>query len=209
MLIAAWVLAVLVVTGVVIVLVALRLLHGGTPGKRTCARCGAAALHGYSQKAESEHKNIEPICLACLLKQLEQDYAAYQGRTVVVQPVSNVPCYVFRDRGYLQWVSPDAQHLDHEVHNLLAQIGPCADCGNAAHCLWIESRGLDGKTVEVVLKRGLAKTLLAWGNPRPVSLCGECTVRHISQSLRGEGFSYMEVCSPHGTEEGVVVPMEY
>jgi hypothetical protein len=208
MLTATWVLGLLVVAA--IVLVALRLLRGGSR-KRLCARCGSAAQHGYSLKAESEHQNIEPLCLSCLLKQLEQDYAAYRGRTVVLQPVSDVPCYVFRDREYLQWVSPDAQHLDVDVGNLLRQLeaARCKECGDAAHCMWVESRGLDGKTVEVVLKRGLAKTLLAWGNPAPVALCGKCAVKRIAQSLLGEGFSYIEVCSPHGTDEGVVIPMGY
>jgi hypothetical protein len=208
MLTAAWVLGLLAV-GTAIVLVALRLLRGGASRKRLCARCGAAAQHGYSLKAESEHQNLEPLCLACLLKQLEQDYGAYRGRAVILQPASDVPCYVFRDRDYLQWVSPDAQYLDNEVQNLLDQIGQCKGCGNAAQCMWIESRGLDGKTVEVVLKRGLAKTLLAWGNLPPVALCGKCAVKRIAESLRGEGFSYIEVCSPHGTDEGIVMPMGY
>jgi hypothetical protein len=190
-----------------VVLIVLRFFRGQGRQKRTCARCGAAPQHGYSQKAESAHQEIEPLCAACLVKQLETDYAAYRGRCVVLQPVSDVPCYVFRDREYLQWVSPDAQHLDQDVGNLLEQIGLCKDCGDAGHCMWIESRGLDGKTFEVVLKRGLVKTLLAWGNPAAVSLCGKCTVKRIAEGLRG--VSYMEVCSPHGTDEGVVIPMGY
>jgi hypothetical protein len=205
---AAWVLGLLLV-GAAIVTVALRLLRSGASRKRLCARCGAAARHGYSLKAESEHQNIEPLCLACLLKQLEQDYAAYRGRAVILQPVSDVPCYVFHDREYLQWVSPDAQYLDVDVGNLLDQIKPCSACGDAAQCMWVETRGLDAKTFEVVLKRGLIKTLLAWGNPPPVALCGKCAGKRIAESLRGEEFSYTEVCSPHGTDEGVVIPMGY
>ena len=207
MLTSAWVLGLVAVAGAVTALVARRLLRGGASRKRTCARCGAAPQHGYSRKAESAHQDIEPLCGACLIKQLEQDYAAYRGRAVVLQPVGDVHCYVFRDREYLQWVSPDAQHLDHDVGNLLERIGQCGDCGEAAHCMWIESRGLDGKTFEIVLKRGLAKTLLAWGNPAAVSLCGKCVVKRIAAGLGG--ISYIEVCSPHGEDEGVVIPMGY
>jgi len=207
MLISAWVLGLVAVVGAVTALVARRFLSGGASRKRTCARCGAAPQHGYSRKAESAHQDVEPLCAACLLQQLERDYAEYRGRAVVLQPVSDVPCYVFRNREYLQWVSPDAQHLDQDVGSLLEQIGRCSDCGEAAQCMWIESRGLDGKTFEVVLKRGLAKTLLAWGNPPPVSLCGKCAVKRIAEGLRG--FSYAEVCSPRGTDEGVVIPMGY
>lgn len=199
----------LTVAGAVVVLVAVRLVRGGASKKKSCARCGAGARHGYSPKAESARLDIEPLCVSCLLAQLEQDYAAYRGRVVVLQPVSDLPCYVFRDRDYLQWVSPDAQHLDHEVEGLLKQIGACSNCGQAARCMWVESRGLDGKTFEVILKRGLAKTVLAWGNPAPVSLCGKCAVKRISHSLGGESFSYIEVCSPHGTDEGAVLPMGY
>ena len=36
---------------------------------------------------------------------------------------------------------------------------------------------------------------------------GKCAVKRIAQGLRG--FSYTEVCSPHGTDEGVVIPMGY
>ena len=207
MLISAWALGVVAVAGAVTALAARRFLRGGTSRKRACARCGAAPQHGYSRKAESAHQDIERLCTACLVKQLEQDYAAYRGRAVVLQPVGDVPCYVFRDREYLQWVSPDAQYLDQDVGHLLEQIGRCSDCGEAAHCMWIESRGLEGKTFEIVLKRGLAKTLLAWGNPPAVSLCGKCAVKRIAAGLGG--ISYMEVCSPHGMDEGVVIPMGY
>jgi hypothetical protein len=198
-----------VVVSVAGVLLALRRFLGGTSRNRSCARCGAPARHGYSQKAESTQKDIEPHCVSCLLAQLEQDYSAYQGRVIVVQPVSDLPCYVYRDREYLQWISPESQDLDHEVENLLNQVAQCKDCGNPAHCLWVESRRLDGKSLEVVLKHGLAKTILAWGNPPPISLCGKCLVKHIAESLRREEFSYIEVCSPHGTEEGIVLPMSY
>jgi hypothetical protein len=99
--------------------------------------------------------------------------------------------------------------LDNEVQNLLAGIAQCKDCGNAACCLWIESLGLDGKTFEAVIQHGLAKTLLSSENPQPVSLCGRCTVKRISASLRKDDLSYLEVCSPHGTDEGMVMPMGY
>ncbi|MBZ5683372.1 MAG: hypothetical protein LAO24_25105 [Acidobacteriia bacterium] len=209
MFISNWLLILLALAVVAVALLAVRQLGGWMSGNRSCARCGAAARHGYSQKAESAQKDIEPLCVSCLPAQLEQDYSAYQGRVLVVQPVSDLPCYVFRDREHLKWVSPEAQDLDHEIQNLLGRVGQCKDCGHPGHCLWIESRGLDSKTLEVVLKRGLAKTILAWDNPPPISLCGECSAKRISQSLRGEGFSYLEVCSPHGVEEGIVLPMGY
>ena|SRR5271155_4874354 len=70
-----------------IVLIVLRFFRGPGRKRRTCAHCGAVPQHGYSQKAESEHKDIEPLCAACLVKQLEKDYAAYRGRCVVLRPV--------------------------------------------------------------------------------------------------------------------------
>jgi hypothetical protein len=196
------------IAAIVIALVALR-TRGAASRDRVCARCAAAALYGYSQKAESARKDIVPLCLNCLLTQLEQDYSAFAGRAVVIQPVADLPCYVFRDREYLQWLSTESPEMDREVHDLLSKIGQCKRCGSVAHCEWVESRGLNEKTFEALLQLGIVKTLLAWGNPAPISLCGKCLVRQISQSVRGEGFSHIEVSSPHGTDEGIVLPMGY
>ena len=71
--------------------------------------------------------------------------------------------------------------------------------------MWIESRGLEGKTFEIVLKRGLVKTLLAWGIRGGFVCAGSAQVK----PCWGLGGIFMEVCSPHGMDEGVVVPMGY
>jgi hypothetical protein len=202
-------LAILIALAVVVALiVGVTRFRGGKLRRKICARCGAFAQHGHSQKAESDLKDIVPLCLSCLLAQLEQDYSIYRGRAVVIQPVAEFPCYVFRDRGYLQRIS-QSQDLDHEIHELLARVGTCGACGGTAHYLWIESHGLNDKTFETCLNGGLAKPLLAWGNPPPVSLCGGCSVKRIGAVLRDKRFSYIEVCSLHGTEEGVVMPIGY
>jgi hypothetical protein len=141
--------------------------------------------------------------------QLEQDYSAYRGSAVVIQPVAEFPCFVFRDRTYLRSISLESSELDHEVGDLVGEMSQCKQCGDPGRCLWIESRGLNDKTFGTVIQHGIARTLLAWGNPAPIPLCGKCSVKRIGQSLRGEGFSYIEVRSPHGTDEGIVLPMGY
>lgn len=127
----------------------------------------------------------------------------------MIQPASGLPCYVFRDREYLRKISPETPQLDREVWDRLQEKRTCRDCAGAARYLWVESKGLSSETFEEILKSGLAKTLLTWGNPPPLSVCGKCTVKRIAQVLDGTGYSYVEVCSPRGSDEGIVLPMAY
>ena len=110
------------------------------PRKKQCARCGGQAAHGYSQMAESDPKQITPLCLTCLIKQLRIDYADFRGHAVVVAPATGLPCYVFREQ---RISSP-----------LLEQVGICADCNAQARCLWVHSQGLTIDTFGDVLEKG-------------------------------------------------------
>lgn len=179
------------------------------PRKKHCARCGQVAIHGYSRAAESCAKDITPLCVSCLDSQLLIDYRDFGGRAVLIAPAIGVPCYVFRNRECLRSISPDSAGLYRELDQLLSTVQDCSDCGTEAHCLWIQSKGLNGKTFDDIIKIGVGNTLLAWGNPQPLSLCGVCSARRIAECLRDERLSYSEVCSPQGTEQGVVLPMAY
>jgi hypothetical protein len=164
------------------------------PGKR-CARCGGPAAHGYSLKSESDSSRITPLCVPCLIDQLQRDYVDFRGRAIVIAPAPGLPCYVFRDR---------------EIpSSLRQQIVTCADCEGQARCLWIESRGLTIENFEDVLEKGPERTLLTWGNPAMRSLCGTCTAKRIGKNLQAGGLEFFEVCSPHDQEEGIVIPMAY
>ena len=165
------------------------------PRKKQCARCGQRAAHGYSQEAESDSNQIMPLCLTCLTEQLRQDYANFRGRAVVIAPAAGLPCYVFRE----QRISS----------SFLQRIDICADCKAQARCLWMRSRGLTIETSGEVLEKGPELTLLTWGNPAPVSLCGACTAKRISECLKSDDFEFFEICSPHNDQEGIVIPMAY
>jgi hypothetical protein len=164
------------------------------PRKKQCARCGQQAAHGYSQVAESDPKQITPLCLACLIEQLRSDYAEFRGHAVVIAPAAGLPCYVFREQN----ISP----------SLLQQIDVCADCKAQARCLWMRSRGLSIETFGDVLEKGPEQTVFAWGNVAE-SLCGTCTAARIGKELQGGNFEFFEVCSPHDGQEGLVLPMAY
>ncbi len=175
------------------------------PRKKPCARCHGPAAHGYSEKAESEVKQITPLCLSCLSEQLQRDYNEFHGRALVIAPAAGLPCYVFRDVDYLQSMRPAWKD---DLGAIPQKQRDCADCKSEACCLWVgvASRGLTVETFINVLENNLQQTLLTWGNPDPVPLCGKCT---IIESLRGDGVSFFEVCSPHGTQRGIVLPMAY
>lgn len=177
-----------------------------SPRKKRCARCERGAAHGYSNAAESDSQDIAPLCLPCLVEQLRRDYSDYRGRVIVVEPAAGLPCYVFRSREFLRSQSPS---VDREVETLLQQIGQCASCQTGACCLWIGSRGLNVDTFGEVLEKGPAQTLLAWGNPSPVSLCAKCAARRISEALHAGDFEYLEICSPHDRDEGIAMPLAY
>ena len=165
------------------------------PRKKQCARCGRQDAHGYSQVAESDPKQITALCLTCLIEQLRRDYADFRGRAIVIAPATGLPCYVFRE----QKISP----------SLLRQIDKCADCKAPARCLWMTSQGLTIETFGDVLEKGPEPTLLSWGNPAPESLCGICTAARIGKSLQAGDSEFLEVCSPHDEQEGLVLPMAY
>ena len=152
------------------------------------------AAHGYSQVAESDPKQIAPLCLACLIEQLRRDYADFRGRAIVIAPAAGLPCYVFRE----QKISS----------SLLQRIGICADCKAQARCLWMHSQGLTSENFGDVLENGPEQTLFTWGNVAE-SLCGRCTATRVGKQLQAGDFEFFEVCSPHNGQEGLVLPMAY
>jgi hypothetical protein len=172
------------------------------PRKKKCARCEQHAVHGYSQAAESDVKQILPLCLDCLRIQLQQDYSEFNGWAVVIAPAAGLPCYVFRDRNYLRSIGSD-------IDASSPQSDICILCGSRACCSWIESKGITIEIFGEVIEKGPLNALLAWGNPPPRSLCGRCTSEHVMKALQQEGMSFFEISSPHGTQEGVVLPMAY
>ena len=94
---------------------------------KQCARCGALARHGYSKAAESALEDIVPLCIPCLQKHLDEDYSTYDGRAVIIQPVAELPCYVFRPKSVWD------EHLRAELDTLLAGLeNHCSSCTNPA-----------------------------------------------------------------------------
>jgi hypothetical protein len=176
------------------------------PRKKKCVRCGQQAAHGYSPVAESDAKQITPLCLSCLIEQLRHDYAEFRGHAAVIAPAVGLPCYVFRNLGFLRDTTPECEQLSVA---LLEQITICADCQAPARCLWIESRGLTIESFGDVIEKGPQSTRLTWGNPAPTSLCGKCTAERIGNRLQTGSFEFFEVCSPHLDEQGLVLPMAY
>ena len=65
------------------------------PTVKRCSVCGAESKYGYSENAEEEIKNINSMCMKCLVLQLKNDYTTFSGRAVVIQPAPGPPCYVF------------------------------------------------------------------------------------------------------------------
>jgi hypothetical protein len=169
------------------------LKHG--PRKKRCARCGRQAAHGYSQVAESDPKQVVPLCLTCLSEQLRRDYEEFRGRAIVIEPATGLPCYVFREQ---RISSP-----------LLQQIHTCAECKAQACCLWMQSQGLTLQTFSEILDGEPERTLLSWGNPGAESLCGRCIAMRIGKRLQAGDLEFFEVCSPHDGQEGLVLPTAY
>ena len=99
--------------------------------------------------------------------------------------------------------------LDRDINALLSRIELCSDCKAPANCLWIGSKGISIETFGEVLKRGPSQTLLTWGNSETASQCGKCLSARISKDLRSGNFEFFEICSPHDTQEGLVMPMAY
>jgi hypothetical protein len=157
------------------------------PRKKQCSRGGQQAAHGYSQSAEPEANQIEPLCVARLTQQLHRDYSNFSGHAIVVAPAAGLPCYVFRE----QRIPP----------SMLSRIGTCQDCQSQGRSLWIQSHGLTIENFDDVLKKSPEQTLLTWGNPAAVSLCGTCSAT--------ADMEFFEICSPHNAQEGFVLPMAY
>jgi hypothetical protein len=177
-----------------------------TPIKE-CSVCGAESKYGYSEHAE-EVKKIISLCQKCLITELEKDYIAFSGRAVVIQPAPGPPCYVFHSNKEWGEFFKESRIDDDARAFLLRMDTTCQECGEKANFLWIRSSGLTAQNFGNVLKKGFSETLLP-RNPKPISLCGKCCVRHIARELEEKGITYLEVCSPKGTEDGFVIPMAY
>ncbi|MFZ0800456.1 MAG: hypothetical protein WCA13_09970 [Terriglobales bacterium] len=167
------------------------------PENKLCVRCGQPARHGYSKTAESAPEDIVPLCVPCIVERLNEDYRTYKGRAVVIQPVAELPCYIFRPRS--DWEEP----LRVELDTLLAGLQDyCSSCANPARYLWVSA--LDSGPVAKLPKIGITHTLLAASSARPISLCARCSVQRIARSFEGQEAGYLEVCGPRGDENGLV-----
>jgi len=169
---------------------------------KLCARCGSPATHGYSKTAESAPDDIVALCVPCLLERLDEDYCTYDGRAVVIQPVAELPCYVFRPKS--SWGDP----LRSELDTLLAGLQHhCASCTNPARYVWVNA--LEAGPVASLPAIGITHTLLATTANRPLSLCARCCVKRIARSFAGQEAGYVEVCGPRGSEDGLVTAIGY
>ncbi len=174
---------------------------------KECLVCGAESKYGYSEHVE-DVKNIKSLCRTCLITQLQKDYITFSGRAVVIQPVPGPPCYVFHSNKEWGEFFKESKMDDDARAYLLRMDTICHDCGQTGNFLWIESNGLTAHNFGNVLKKGFSETLLP-RNPKPLSLCGMCCVRHIARELDGKDIMYLEVCGPKGAEDGFVIPMAY
>jgi hypothetical protein len=178
------------------------------PMIKRCSVCGAQPKYGYSEHAEGETKYIRSMCRKCLITQLEKDYGTFSGRAVVIQPVPGPPCYVFHSNKEWGEFFKESKMDDDARAYLLRMDALCHDCGQKANFLWVESRGLTEYNFGNVLKKGFSETLLP-KNPKPISLCGKCCVRHIAKELEEKDITYHEVCGPKAIGDGFIVPMAY
>ena len=164
---------------------------------KVCAECGRPSAHGYSKTAESAVGEIVPLCVDCLMQRLGEDYSNYEGRAVVVQPVAELPCYVFRPSSY--WSEAVRRDLD----SMLAEVQTrCQSCGEQAQYAWVNA--LEPAPVAKLPKLGIRETLLAGAKAQPTSLCAKCTLRRIGNNLSVQEGGYVEICGPRGSEDGVV-----
>jgi hypothetical protein len=198
-----YILIAVILVGILIVAVVALYLRKGQ-SRKTCTNCGSPSQFGYSREAESELENIVNLCFACLVKKMTDDYESYEGRALVIQPAAGFPCYVFQTSS--RW--PDSK-LAQEVAEMFSPTDEaCNHCDSNAHYLWVSSKGLNPSTFEQVLSHGLSETLLRWGNPRPMSLCGRCCVKAIAKAIEEHRLTFLEVCSPRSAN-GFVIPMGY
>jgi hypothetical protein len=174
---------------------------------KRCSVCGAKSTYSYSEHRE-KIKNIKSLCQTCLITQLQKDYTTFSGRAVVIQPVPGPPCYVFHsDKEWSKFFKESKMGDDTRAY-LLRMDTTCQECGQTANLLWIESSGLTAHNFGNVLKKGFSETLLP-KNPKPISLCGKCCVRHIAQELKEKDITYHEISGPKGADDGFVAPMGY
>jgi hypothetical protein len=177
------------------------------PTDKPCFVCGAESKYGYSEHAE-DIEHIKSMCRKCLITQLEKDYTAFSGRAVVIQPTPGPPCYVFHSNEEWGKFFKESKMDDDTRAYLLRMETICHDCGQEANFLWIQSSGLTEHNFGNVLKKGFSETLLP-RNPKPISLCGHCCVKHIEKDLQWKEITYLEVCGPKGADDGFVAPMAY
>jgi hypothetical protein len=169
-----------------------------------CSSCGAASLFGYSRQAESNASDIVRFCLTCLIAKLSEDYRIYSARALVVEPAANFPCYVFQLQS--KWPDPN---FSQDLSGLLANIErTCHHCGAPANFLWVTSNGLSPATLPRILAEGPSKTILQWGNEKPISVCASCCLASIQKACESCGLTFLEVCGPR-SEDGIVLPMAY
>jgi hypothetical protein len=169
-----------------------------------CSACGSPSQFGYSKHAESERNQIAQLCLKCLTTTLRDECRQYAGHALVIEPVADLPCYVFQPAS--KWAdSKLAKDLTTFFSNM---EGACRGCGSPARFLWTTANGLLPSNFSQVLSDGLSQTLLRWSNDKPYPMCSECCVRSIVTKIDTRGLTFLEVCSPR-LEDGFVIPMAY
>jgi len=174
----------------------LRITRKKHPSK-VCAECGKPSANGYSKTAKSEANEIVPLCVDCLLRRLDEDYTIYDGRAVVVQPVAELPCYVFRP--VAEW----SETVRNDVESILAGIeARCHSCGQETRYAWVNA--LEPGPVAKLPDLGIRHTLLTGAGAHAIGLCARCTVTRIGHSLTAQEGGYLEICGPRGSEDGVV-----
>lgn len=188
--------AVLVLIAAVLIRAVTRKRH---PAKK-CSRCGKPSSHGYPESGWAESDRILPVCVDCLLRQLDEDYCTFDGRAVVIQPVAEFSCYIFRPNK--DW----SEAVRNDTESILARIEKvCYSCGLDARYAWVNA--LEPAPVAKVPRLGIRQTLLTQASARPAALCGRCTVQRIGHSLRQQEGGYLEICGPRGKEDGLVCGM--
>jgi hypothetical protein len=174
----------------------------GTHAK--CSACGAASSFGYSRQAESDTSDVIRFCLTCLITKLNEDYRVYTGRALVVEPTADLPCYVFQPQS--KWPGPN---FSQDLFALLASAeDTCRHCGAHANFLWVTSNGLTPSTFPQIFAEGPSKTVLQWGNEKPVSVCASCCLASIKKVCESRSLTFLEVCGPR-SEDGIILPMAY
>jgi hypothetical protein len=179
-----------------------------TMSRHLCSVCGSESTYGYSEHPGKDIKAVKSMCRKCLISQLENDYIAFSGRAVVIQPAPGPPCYIFHSNEEWSKSFKESKMDDDARAYLLRMDTTCHECGQKANFLWIESSGLTAQNFGNVLKKGFSETLLP-RNPKPISLCGKCCIKHIEKDLQSKDITYLEVGGPKGADDGFIVPMAY